>query len=652
MKRVKVISILLIFLLRWFAPVLAASIGENSGDSLNIDVGARSVAMGGTQFGSEEDAFAPFYNPAFLANLSQKEVGVMHNEFINDLTQDVVSFVRPLSGKGTLSAQVSYWGIKDIKGYDASGARSGDVAASDLNAGFSWARGWKLGSTNATRPNSSIALGATGKILRSTLDNASASGIAADFGVYYRHSGAKLNGLRLAAAMQNLGPKLQYDKEQNSLPLSARVGAAYSFLADMATVTGDLVYHYPNKVAFHTGLEYKIAQLVSLRVGYKKDKDAVSPYSFGLGFGNEKINVSYAIAPFGNLGAAHRIGLNIKFGRRFADKDLTQSLVEQLTQVERLIMEGDLIKALMLSLQIQQDAPWLKENNKILTKLQKEISVLAAEQKRTEFQIKINEMLIEGQQFMAEGNLIDAQIRFQTVIELDPKNEPAKNSLRQIDAQVKSVARAFYDKGIIAFSAGNLITAKEEFEKVITIQPDNDEATKKLNQINSELEKEKKTMIQSQIKDRVNNKFEQGMKAIEAHNFENAITYFLETLSLDPKNQEAKEHLNTVRSILFEKHYAHCLNFVNTSNWEQAIKMAKRALEYNPDSESAKRTLNNVERNWKVQKSVQSQQLYKNGLTAYLSGDKFNAKELWVKALNLDNENIEVKRALARMEGN
>ena len=69
----------------------------------------------------------------------------------------------------------------------------------------------------------------------------------------------------------------------------------------------------------------------------------------------------------------------------------------------------------------------------------------------------------------------------------------------------------------------------------------------------------------------------------------------------------------------------------------------------NPSSKEAKSLLEDAQRRWELQKRVQSQNLYKEGLEAFLSGDKTKARSAWKKAIEFDPDNEEAKRGLQRI---
>ena len=56
---------------------------------LTINPGTRSNAAGEAQIGVANDAYATYYNPAGLTNLSSKEFSFMHTSYLPNLVDDI-----------------------------------------------------------------------------------------------------------------------------------------------------------------------------------------------------------------------------------------------------------------------------------------------------------------------------------------------------------------------------------------------------------------------------------------------------------------------------------------------------------------------------------------------------------------------------------
>ncbi len=56
---------------------------------LSINPGARANGMGEAQIGIANDAYATFYNPAGLSNLTTTQASFMHSSYLPNLVDDI-----------------------------------------------------------------------------------------------------------------------------------------------------------------------------------------------------------------------------------------------------------------------------------------------------------------------------------------------------------------------------------------------------------------------------------------------------------------------------------------------------------------------------------------------------------------------------------
>jgi hypothetical protein len=77
-----------IFSLLLFLQIIMAQ-GEAGSLFLAINPGARANGMGEAQIGIANDAYATYYNPAGLSNLSSKKFSFMHTSYLPNLVDDM-----------------------------------------------------------------------------------------------------------------------------------------------------------------------------------------------------------------------------------------------------------------------------------------------------------------------------------------------------------------------------------------------------------------------------------------------------------------------------------------------------------------------------------------------------------------------------------
>jgi len=168
--------------------LLLILVGKYSNEFLSIGVGARGLAMSGSQTALTDDVTAAYWNPAGLTSLSGDfEGSLMHAEYFAGIAKfDYAGFAVRLDSISTFAASVIRFGVDDIPDtrflYDANGAINYDrirfFSAADYAFLLSYAR--KIPALNG------LQVGANVKVVhRIAGDFASAWGFGIDLGAQY-----------------------------------------------------------------------------------------------------------------------------------------------------------------------------------------------------------------------------------------------------------------------------------------------------------------------------------------------------------------------------------------------------------------------------------------------------------------------------------
>ncbi len=643
------IPIAAISLLAFSLSNLYAGVGKNSVQQLRVDVGARSVGLGGNQFGSEGSIFSMYYNPALFASMTQQEVGFMHNEYLVDLRQEVFGYIRPTVNRGVFGVGVNYFTYGTIDGYDSTGAKAGDLSAYDLVLNGSWSKLWTF--NLGERAIENVASGVSLKIIQKKLADSTAFGFGLDLGFGYplHFKSQYLDGIKVAFAVQNLSNGIKFDSTASNLPRVIRLGLGQSFFGKAVALGIDGVMVDGGSPYPSVGLEYKLLKMVSIRCGYKGDRKLEKNLTVGIGFENPLFSLDYAFVPGGELEDTHRASVLYRFGKSYEKPKVESQLKEKINYAKTLYAQGALVEAYMISMQINHVAPWLDENNNLLTKIQRGFKELEEGDRREKLAQQIRELFARGEKFFKEGNLVDARLDFQAVLGLEPSHVEAGAYLKQIEGQFQSFAENFYKEGLDAFAAGAYEKAKEQFEKVLVIKPDHAEASAQLTKCMEILEtrkKEEQALAQKEASGKI---YKDAIVAYSKEQYDDAMSLFAQVMEMDPKREDAQRYYQSCKDNLFKRYFARGQDLAAKGEWEGAIKNLRVALSHNPKSRDARESLSNIQRRWDLQKKVLSQNLYKEGLEAFLSGDKRKAKSSWEKSIELDSDNEEAKRGLARI---
>lgn len=281
-----------------------------------------------------DDVSAVHYNPAGLAftpgmaslqdNSRRYEMLASHAMHIQDIRLSQFGFLARPWG-----FSVTHLGLDGIERRTSETAQpEGSFGASDLMMGFSY--GKRLA-------GSQIGLGFTGKYIRQTIGEYSATAYAADFGALYRLPNMPVS---VGASLVNLGTKVTFIEKGSPLPRTLRLGAAYGMTAKFPhALTFQIDLPRDGSPALRLGLEYLGFGPFALRAGYRttsasqrsaalgKALGSSAPglaefygMFLGTGFRSKFGNLDYTLLPYGELGNAHRLSFTLRFGAPSAGK--------------------------------------------------------------------------------------------------------------------------------------------------------------------------------------------------------------------------------------------------------------------------------------------------------------------------------------------
>jgi len=303
-KQLKFLSILVICTVSVFAET-----GETGANFLKISPGARPVGMGGAYTAIATDINALYYNPAGIVRSRQYQIGATHTEWLEGIKYDFAGGIIP-TGKGAIGISAIYLTTGKIEGRDEQGNKSKDFYSSDL----------AITLTHARQINSRTQIGGSIKIIKQTIADEDANGIAVDIGIKQEIS----NRLNLGLTVRNLGPKMKFIEEKYSLPLSMTAGISYN-LTGILNLAMDMTYEpIEKKKVLCIGTEIMPAGFITLRAGYlfqaiqtfyNSNDKLTEQNGFGGGIGIRIFgyNLDYAIVPYSHLGTTQRVSFDVRF---------------------------------------------------------------------------------------------------------------------------------------------------------------------------------------------------------------------------------------------------------------------------------------------------------------------------------------------------
>jgi hypothetical protein len=316
---------LLIFL---FSVPSHASSGTEGASFLDIPIGAGPAAMGAAYSALADDAYAPTINPAGLGFLGSTQFAGQHVSYLDSMHYEYLSAVVPYKNASGLGFSAQYFGSGDITGTDTSGNPTGNYSSyySAYNASY--------GRSFFDR----FSAGVTGKWINAKIADVSANAFAADLGGMYRAS----DKLTLASVLANVGSKLNFLNQPDSLPLAFHLGAAYR-PARPWLVSIEGVYPQTGVASAHFGIEWHPISMLALRTGYRTDTvtqaGALAGFTTGLGLQAFGMEFSYAWVPMGDLGDTHYFSLVLRLGEPAVER---RNLIQYNTiKTHRTVQDGE-----------------------------------------------------------------------------------------------------------------------------------------------------------------------------------------------------------------------------------------------------------------------------------------------------------------------
>ena len=274
---------------------------------LKVPPSARFSALAGSGLSlGGADSF--FLNPAGTSGAGSS-VAVSYEALLEGSSRTGLAVTRP-AGTGVFSAGLLYNnfspGLEKLDG--AGGGYGALITAYDAAFGAGWARrsGW-------------LDFGFTLKYIKSRLAEASGSSFSLDAGFVFRE--APPSPTELAVVVRNFGPPIKVGSEKAPLPFELGGGLKWKYAPDFnILIEGRLPCDHAPYLAFagEWFLPYSALSGLFLRSGlnFKNyyDHGFMGTFAGGFGLKFEKGSIDYAFAPYGELGAAHRVTAGLTWG--------------------------------------------------------------------------------------------------------------------------------------------------------------------------------------------------------------------------------------------------------------------------------------------------------------------------------------------------
>ncbi len=301
---------------------------------LKNDLSPRSIGLGGAHTSLSGDYFAPFTNPALIAENRKFGIGVSGLSYGASLNHSAFSAMMPIGENKTfsLSAHNLSSGPMEVRTEFQPGGTGQMFSANNFCLGLGY--GQNL--------SDQFAFGGVLKVIRETLAEYGSTSLAVDLGFLYR---TDWRDLRFAAALQHFGTS--YTLSGNAKPVTfTRAGAIVlddyqaptlfkmsvslkAWEQDAHSITAIAQLDHPNDNAenIRLGAEYAFRNILFARAGYRINVEGQG-ISGGLGakmpMGRHWLSLDYAAMPTRFLGLFHSLGLSYSINPIPKETPITQ----------------------------------------------------------------------------------------------------------------------------------------------------------------------------------------------------------------------------------------------------------------------------------------------------------------------------------------
>ncbi len=299
MKRLLAVTFAAVLLL--LPGVVLGEDGSSGLTFLKLGAGARAIGLGDAYTAVGGDASSIYWNPAGTVGVRNIDVLLMHSEWFEGIRYEYIGGVKS-DGRQAFGAAIVGLYMDDLE------RREGPTAEPIGHFGvFDFA----FTGTYARKLTDYLDVGAGAKYLFEKIDDETTGGFAVDLGA--RYDMPTVPGLSFGAAVQNIGPDMKFIKDEFSLPLMYRVGAALDIpveaLRGDLLLTSDAIVPNDGDTKYHFGAEFEYSRMIALRFGYRTGWDNQN-VSVGLGAKVGNFRLDYAYVPFySDLGDTHRMSL-------------------------------------------------------------------------------------------------------------------------------------------------------------------------------------------------------------------------------------------------------------------------------------------------------------------------------------------------------
>ncbi|MCL2144568.1 MAG: tetratricopeptide repeat protein [Endomicrobia bacterium] len=396
-------------------------------------------------------------------------------------------------------------------------------------------------------------LGATIKGYQFKLEDESKMSFAFDFGAHYSLD-MIFDGLWGFAALKNLGSDIEFDSHGKfEMPGSFNFALRYDLpFGTKPAFTGDFMKFFSEGTGYSFGFEITPVYPATVKIGWRDYGDNVNwGPTAGLFLNFDSFNIGYSFAAmYEDIKPKHTVNFGFMFGKiSDANKAYDYYLGYNYNMAREAYNRKDYISARQQLEDILAIYPEHQPSKELLKQLVYDLDMYDRN-----LEVQLSRWLRRADLALHRHNLVKAKNYYYRVLGVDPENSAAEDGIAQVNERLKHVEiqenRKKYEKEIIAlwaegmdfYNNGQFIFAKEKFNRILELDPENAGALKYLGIIQTQISKV--TDLQA------DKMFTQGMEYYNMADYDRAARYFNAVYASDPKRTDAKEYYELSRKAL------------------------------------------------------------------------------------------------------
>ena len=355
------------------------------------------------------------------------------------------------------------------------------------------------------------------------------------------------NDLTGALVIKNLGNAFEYDDYSVNQAQILDASARYN-IYDLykVAIVADMVKNFQiTDLGYACGVEAIPVYPLSVRVGWRDYRDGLNKgITAGLSLVFDRVNFSYSFSDIaGSDNDQHIFSLGVYFGKiANSGKAYEHYLGYYLNKAKY-----DYDKKNYISARKQYEDILAVYPNEPSAK--RYVKLLSEDLYQTDMDLtdKTEKYLARADSALLRNNLMKAKSYYEKALELQPRNKQALEGLEKTNKSIREEEvyanrkkhqkeiSEHWIKAVKHYDEGEFVYAKDEFNKILEIDPENAGALQYLDFIQKKVDKV--TAVQS------HNIFKQGLVEYEKQNYEKALSYFNAAYLSNTSRNDIKEYI-------------------------------------------------------------------------------------------------------------